>query len=175
MILVSAGNSAGAALLPGKTRRREGRIRRENILFPANPFAQLKRLGVETPVKSKRAKSMETTMRRTLIRYRAKPEAADRNAELIAAVFSELEAAKPDGVRYLSIRLDDDTFIHMVEADSEDGSSPIPRLAAFQAFQSGIRERCAEPPLVREATIVGDYRMLERDEGTPAARKEQAA
>lgn len=114
-------------------------------------------------------------MRRTLIRYRAKPEAADRNAELIAAVFSELEAAKPDGVRYLSIRLDDDTFIHMVEADSEDGSSPIPRLAAFQAFQSGIRERCAEPPLVREATIVGDYRMLERDEGTPAARKEQAA
>jgi hypothetical protein len=118
---------------------------------------------------------METTMKRTLIRYKAKPEAADRNAELIAAVFSELTAAKPEGVRYLSIRLDDDTFIHMVEADSEDGSSPIPKLAAFQAFQNGIRERCAEPPLVREATIVGNYRMLEERKETSASHKEHAA
>ena len=113
-------------------------------------------------------------MRRTLIRYKTKPEAADRNAELIAAVFSELKAAKPDGVRYLSLRLDDDTFIHLVDATSEDGSTPIPKLAAFQAFQSGIRERCAEPPKVAEATIVGNYRMLEQDPETPAARKEHA-
>ena len=28
--------------------------------------------------------------------------------------------------------------------------SALPKLAAFQAFQSGIRERCAEPPLARE-------------------------
>jgi hypothetical protein len=90
-------------------------------------------------------------------------------------VFSELKAANPDGVRYLSIRLDDDTFIHLVEATSEDGSTPIPKLAAFQAFQSGIRERCAEPPLVREATIVGDYRMLAHDGEASVARKEHAA
>jgi hypothetical protein len=114
---------------------------------------------------------MEKTMRRTLIRYKTKPEAADRNAELISAVFAELKAAKPDGVRYLSLRLDDDTFIHLVEASTEDGSTPIPKLAAFQAFQSGIRERCAEPPLVREATVVGDYRMLHHE---PVLRKEPA-
>jgi len=99
-------------------------------------------------------------MKRTLIRYKTKPDASDRNAELISSVFSELKAAKPDGVRYLSLRLDDDTFIHLVETAADDGSSPIPKLTAFQAFQSGIRERCAEPPLVREATIVGNYRML---------------
>jgi hypothetical protein len=118
---------------------------------------------------------METTMRRTLIRYKTKPEAADRNAELIAAVFSELKAAKPDGVRYLSLRLDDDTFIHLVESTAEDGSTPIPKLAAFQAFQNGIRERCAEPPKVTQATIVGNYRMFEQDEETPAPQKEHAA
>jgi hypothetical protein len=39
-------------------------------------------------------------MRRTLIRYKAKPELADRNAELVSAVFAELKAARPDGVRY---------------------------------------------------------------------------
>jgi hypothetical protein len=117
---------------------------------------------------------MEKTMRHTLIRYKTKPEAADRNAELIAAVFSELKAAKPDGVRYLSLRLDDDTFIHLVESTAEDGSTPIPKLAAFQAFQGGIRERCAEPPKVAVATIVGNYRMLENDGETPAPRKEHA-
>jgi len=114
---------------------------------------------------------MEKTMRRTLIRYKTKPEAADRNAELISAVFAELKAANPGGVRYLSLRLDDDTFIHLVEATTEDGSTPIPKLAAFGAFQSGIRERCVEPPKVAEATIVGDYRMLEQD---PVLRKEPA-
>jgi len=100
-------------------------------------------------------------MKRTLIRYRTKPEQADSNAALIAAVFAELKAAQPDGTRYLSLRLEDDTFIHLVETTADDGSSALPKLPAFQAFQSGIRERCAEPPLVKGATIVGNYRMLE--------------
>ena len=99
-------------------------------------------------------------MKRTLIRYKTRPEAAERNAELIAAVFAELKATRPDGTRYLSLRLEDDTFIHFVETTSDDGSSALPKLAAFQAFQSGIRERCAEPPLASSATVVGNYRML---------------
>jgi len=99
-------------------------------------------------------------MKRTLIRYKTKPDMADRNAELIAGVFEELKAAKPEGVRYLSLRLDDDTFVHFVETDAGDGASALPKLAAFQAFQSGIRERCAEPPLAGGVTIVGNYRML---------------
>ena len=99
-------------------------------------------------------------MKRTLIRYRTTPEMAGKNAELVAAVFAELAAARPEGTRYLSLRLEDDTFIHFVETAAEDGASALPKLAAFQAFQSGIRERCVEPPLVRGVTIVGNYRML---------------
>lgn len=99
-------------------------------------------------------------MRRTLIRYKAKPEAADANAKLVAAVFAELKAAQPEGVRYLTLRLEDDSFVHLVETTADDGSSPLPKLAAFQAFQSGIRDRCAEPPTPRGATVVGNYRML---------------
>ena len=85
---------------------------------------------------------------------------ADKNAELIAGVFEELKSARPEGVRYLSLRLDDDSFIHFVETDAADGTSAIPGLAAFKAFQSGIRERCTEPPLAGGVTIVGNYRML---------------
>ncbi len=99
-------------------------------------------------------------MKRTLIRYMTKPDMADKNAELIAEVFAELKARKPSGVRYLSLRLEDDTFVHFVETEADDGASALPKLASFQAFQSGIRERCAEPPLVRSVTIVGNYRML---------------
>ena len=102
-------------------------------------------------------------MRRTVIRYRTKPDMADRNAELVAAVFAELKAAQPEGLRYMSLRLEDDTFIHFVETAAEDGSSALPKLAAFQAFQSGIRERCVEPPLPKGAAIVGNYRMLEEN------------
>lgn len=97
-------------------------------------------------------------MKRTLVRYKTRPDAADQNAGLIEKVFEELKATKPAGVRYLSLRLDDDTFIHFVE--TEEGSTPLPSLDAFKAFQSGIRERCVEPPLAGNATIVGNYRML---------------
>ena len=100
-------------------------------------------------------------MKRTLIRYKTKPEMADKNAELIAAVFAELKAAQPEGVRYMLLRLEDNTFIHFVETTADDGTSALPKLAAFQAFQSGIRERCVEPPVAGGVTIVGNYRMLE--------------
>ena len=100
-------------------------------------------------------------MKRTLIRYKTKPEMTEKNSELIAAVFAELKAAQPEGTRYLSLRLEDDTFIHFVETTADDGASALPKLASFAAFQSGIRERCAEPPLVRGVTIVGNYRMLD--------------
>jgi hypothetical protein len=84
---------------------------------------------------------------------------ADTNAELVAAVFAELKAAQPQDLRYMSLRLEDDTFIHVVET-ADDGSSPLPKLPAFAAFQDGIRERCAEPPMRKGATVVGNYRML---------------
>jgi hypothetical protein len=103
---------------------------------------------------------MEKMMKQTLVRYKTKPGMGDKNAELIAAVFAELKAANPEGLRYLSLRLEDDSFVHIVE-NAADGSSTLPKLAAFKAFQDGIQERCEESPVRRGATIVGNYRMLD--------------
>jgi hypothetical protein len=97
-------------------------------------------------------------MKRTLIRYKTKPEATDANAMLIERVFQELKATAPDGVRYLALKLDDGTFVHFVE--SEGGDSPIPRLDSFRTFQGGIRDRCTDPPQASGAIVVGNYRML---------------
>jgi hypothetical protein len=103
---------------------------------------------------------MEDRMNQRLIRYETQPDMGDKNAELISAVFAELNAAHPQGIRYLTLRLEDDTFIHLVETTTEDGASGLTKLAAFQAFQNGVRDRCVEPPLVRGVAIVGNYRML---------------
>jgi hypothetical protein len=97
-------------------------------------------------------------MRRTLVRYKTRPDHAEENERLIAQVFRELEQKAPEGVRYLALKLGDGTFVHLSMTD--DGASPIPALEAFRSFQSGIKDRCIEPPQSGDATIVGDYRML---------------
>jgi hypothetical protein len=99
-------------------------------------------------------------MKRTLIRYKTKPDRTQENQRLIESVFEELDAKSPDSVRYLVLRLDDGTFVHFVAADTTDAASAIPGLEAFQLFQSGVKERCIEPPQSAAATIVGNYRML---------------
>ena len=97
-------------------------------------------------------------MKRTLVRYRTRPEAADANAKLVEDVFAELQAKAPEGLRYLSLRLENDVFVHFVESIGD--AAPLLQQDAFKAFQQGIRERCVEPPQPSGATIVGNYRML---------------
>ncbi len=99
-------------------------------------------------------------MKHILVRYRTNPDQADTNQRLIEAVFQELRTKAPDGVRYLALRLGDGTFVHFAAA--EDGSSGLTSLDAFQKFQADLKDRCIEPPQPGEATIVGDYRMLEQ-------------
>jgi hypothetical protein len=100
-------------------------------------------------------------MKWTVVRYKTKLESGQENERLIQKVFEELRAKSPEGVRYLALKLADGTFVHFSAFETADGLSPIPRLEAFQSFQSGIKERCIEPPQSNDATIVGNYRMLD--------------
>jgi hypothetical protein len=103
----------------------------------------------------------ETQMKRTVVRYKTKPDQSQENERLVRQVFQELAAKSPDGVRYLTLRLDDGTFVHFSAVEGTDGAHPITSLGAFRAFQSGIKERCLEPPQSVNATIVGNYRMVD--------------
>ena len=100
-------------------------------------------------------------MNRRLIRYNAKPDRADENQRLVEAVFHELREAKPDGVRYMVLRMADDSFAHFVEL--EGSVNPLQALNAFRRFSGTAAERTLEPPVASEATVIGDYRMLERE------------
>lgn len=97
-------------------------------------------------------------MKRTLIRYKTKPESSAENERLIRGVFAELQAKSPEGVRYAVLKLADGSFFHFVAVEADP--NPILALEAFQAFQKGIRDRVVDPPQSGEVTIVGNYRML---------------
>jgi hypothetical protein len=95
-----------------------------------------------------------------VIRYRTKPEYADENERLIREVFEELAMQQPKGLRYAAFRLDDGvSFLHVALLDGEE--NPLMRSAAFGKFQSGISSRCAEGPTPSEATVIGDYDLLD--------------
>ncbi len=98
-------------------------------------------------------------MNRRLIRYKAKPGRADENQRLIEAVFQELRETKPDGVRYMVLRMADDSFAHFVELEAT--ANPLLGLQSFRKFSGTAGERAIEPPVASEARVIGDYRMLE--------------
>ena len=98
-------------------------------------------------------------MRRVIVRYRVKPDRVAENEELVRAVYEELAAVKPEGFRYATVKLDDGvSFVHIAVHETEN---PLPALASFRAFSEGVRDRCDEPPVVSDATLVGSYGLLE--------------
>lgn len=91
-----------------------------------------------------------------VIRYRTKPECADENAELVRDVFAELASSRPDGFRYITLRLEDGvSFVHV--AAIEAGANPLESSAAFTRFQSEIASRCEDGPVAVDAGVVGSY------------------
>jgi hypothetical protein len=99
-------------------------------------------------------------MTRTVIRYQTKPEAMQRNIELIENVFREAASAAPEGVRYLVLRTEDGTFFHVVSYENEGDNAGITGLPAFDAFAEGGDARRTGPPIRTDVTVVGNYRML---------------
>ena len=91
-----------------------------------------------------------------VIRYTTTPEAAEENAALVRDVYAELATNAPDGLRYVTFRLDDGvSFVHVALLDGDD--NPLTRSAAFAAFQADIGARLSEGPVARDATVVGSY------------------
>ena len=96
-------------------------------------------------------------MRQVMVRYKVKPERVEENEALVRAVYEELAAAEPEGIRYATFRLDDGvSFVHMALL-SDRGS--LNELGAFQRFTADIRDRCDEPPVTTDLHAIGAYRL----------------
>jgi|SRR5579862_3513399 len=94
--------------------------------------------------------------RATVVRYTTRPGSADENETLIKAVFAQLAEQRPDGLRYVAIRLDDGvSFVHVAILEGDD--NPLTSLPAFGEFVSAIGERCTDGPTPANGTVVGAY------------------
>ncbi len=93
-----------------------------------------------------------------MVRYTTTEAGAEVNAALVRDVFEELHARAPGGIRYASYRLGDGrTFLHLASVETPE-ANPLLGLPSFKAFQAQLKERCVEPPVVTELSIVGSYR-----------------
>jgi hypothetical protein len=104
--------------------------------------------------------SAEGTMKTIMVRYKTSPEQADTNEALVRAVFAELGAQRPGGLRYASYRLADGAFVHIATVERLD-ENPLTALPAFKTFQKDLRARCVELPVVTEMSPVGAYAAAE--------------
>ena len=97
-------------------------------------------------------------MRQVMVRYKVKPERVAENEALVRAVYEELAAPRPTGIRYATFRLDDGvSFVHLAArwtTASRSTSSP-----PSSASRSDIRDRCDEPPAASELHAIGSYRL----------------
>ena len=93
-----------------------------------------------------------------MVSYRLKPECVSENERLAAAVYDTLREARPPGLRYATFRLDDGvSFLHVVSHAEEGGRNALTSLPAFQAFSSGVKDRCVDPPKRVGLTEIGSY------------------
>jgi quinol monooxygenase YgiN len=97
-----------------------------------------------------------------MIRYKVKPDQAEKNEQLVRSVYEELHRTQPTGLRYATFQLDDGvSFIHFHSSESDDGSNALTALPAFKRFQQDIPDRCEEGPVVTKLREIGSFRFFE--------------
>lgn len=99
-------------------------------------------------------------MKTIMVRYKTSEAHASANEALVRAVFNELRSRAPEGLRYASYRLADGvTFVHIATLEASD-KNPLAVLPSFKAFQEGLKDRCVEPPVVTELSVVDSYGLV---------------
>lgn len=94
--------------------------------------------------------------RAVVVQYRTRPDAAERNQELIDCVFDELRGVRPRGLRYMAFRLEDGVgFLHLAVFEADE--DPMSESAAFRRFQEGIAERLLGPSDFKSMNVIGSY------------------
>jgi hypothetical protein len=100
-------------------------------------------------------------MGQVVVRYKVKPERVEENERLVERVYAELAERDPGGLRYATLRLADGvSFVHVASIDTPDGKNPLMDIGAFAEFTRDIADRCDEPPVALDASVVGSYGLF---------------
>lgn len=100
-------------------------------------------------------------MKRVMVRYKLKADKVEENKQLVKAVFEELKAKQPAGIRYATFVLPDGvSFVHIASLETPDGKNPLSMTDAFPLFTKDIKDRCEEPPVAMDLTEVNSYNFF---------------
>ncbi|HKB43857.1 MAG TPA: hypothetical protein VKC90_05695 [Chitinophagaceae bacterium] len=101
-------------------------------------------------------------MKKLLIRYKVKADRVTENENLVKAVYKQLHESNIDGFHYTTVKLEDGvSFIHIAFVDKEEANAAFNQLPAFKSFQANIKDRCEEPPVVNQITVIGSYNFIQ--------------
>lgn len=97
-----------------------------------------------------------------MVQSKLKPDEVAGTLESLDAVYEELEAARPVGLRYTTYQLDDGvTFVAIVEF--ADGPEVLQGLPAFQRYRESLDDKCDQAPVMSFLHEVGSYTGPDRD------------
>lgn len=96
-------------------------------------------------------------MEKVIVRYKLKYDNVSENEQLVKEVYKQLHLEEPQDFSYATYKLEYGlTFIHVALSELE-GKSLLLNLTAFKNFQTGIKDRCDELPVVHHITEIGSY------------------
>ncbi|MFF8021581.1 hypothetical protein ACFZDJ_10705 [Streptomyces sp. NPDC007896] len=86
-----------------------------------------------------------------------RPECVDELEAALRKMFTAIEAARPQGVRYASYRLPGGVT-YLAELEIADGiENPLSAIQEFREFQAGLKDWPAAPPSAERFEVRGTY------------------
>jgi hypothetical protein len=93
------------------------------------------------------------------VRARLKDEHVEEAEAAVKRMFAAIEREQIEGIRYASIKLEDGSFLALLEL--EDGrENPVAALPEAQEFYDALRGWYVEEPEVGPGTVLGSYRLF---------------
>jgi quinol monooxygenase YgiN len=100
-------------------------------------------------------------MKKVLVRYKLKADKVEENETLVKEVYKQLHDNNVDGFHYITVKLADGvSFVHIGFADTEEANTAFSQLPAFRNFQANIKDRCEEPPVANQVTVIGSHNFM---------------
>jgi hypothetical protein len=139
-------------------------------LSGADDAVQESRLGLSgaearepRPVADPRERSgRRSVMSVMMVRARVRDESIPEVEAAVRELFSAIDRARPDGVRYAATRVADaPTFVILVEfALGNENENPLQAVPEFGRFQEQLKGWMAEAPTVDRLDVVGSYNLF---------------
>jgi quinol monooxygenase YgiN len=102
----------------------------------------------------------ENVMSVMMIRAKLKAESVSDVEAAAEKMFSAIDAARPGGVKYASMRLADGVSAVVFLALEDPADNQLEAIPEFREFQEQLPEWLAEPPIVEPLTVIGSYELF---------------